>query len=182
VGPSVAVGEHLAPASYVNSPVPLDLADDATASEVLALQRDAYAVEAGLIGSDGIPALAEELDELRAAPEDWLGVADDDGLAGAVSWRELANGTVDIHRLVVAPRALHRGVPSALLDALDRRFPDRPMVVSTGSANEPALRLYAQRGFALLGEREVLPGLVVAELGRGPSRNGEAENTEPRVV
>jgi ribosomal protein S18 acetylase RimI-like enzyme len=166
----------------VKPPVPLDLADDATAREVLAIQRDAYTVEAALIGSDAIPALTETLDELRAAPEDWLGVADDDGLAGAVSWRELGDGTVDIHRLVVAPRAFRRGVASALLDELDRRFPNRPMVVSTGRANEPALRLYARRGFTVLREREVVPGLVIAELGRGRSRNGEAPNPESRVV
>ena len=163
-------------------PVPLDLADDATAREVLALQRDAYAVEAALLGSDGIPALTETLDELRAAPEEWLGVSDDGGLTGAVSWRELGDGTIDIHRLVVAPRAFRRGVASALLDELDRRFPDRPMVVSTGRANEPALTLYARRGFTILREREVVPGLVIAELGREPSRNGEAPNGRPRVT
>jgi ribosomal protein S18 acetylase RimI-like enzyme len=166
----------------VRPPAPLDVDDDATAREVLALQRNAYAVEAALIGSDGIPAMTETLEELRAASEIWLGVADDDGLAGAVSWRELADGTVDIHRLVVAPRAFRRGVASALLDELDRRFPDRPMVVSTGSANEPALTLYARRGFTVLREREVAPGLLIAELGRGPSRNGEATNPESRVV
>ena len=93
-------------------PVSLDLADETTARDVLALQRDAYAVEAALIGLDGIPALTETLDELRCAPEDWLGVADDDGLTGAVSWRELDDGTVDIHRLVVAPRAFRRGSPA----------------------------------------------------------------------
>jgi hypothetical protein len=115
VGASVAVGEHLAPASYVNPPIHLDLTDDTTAREVLALP-------------------------------------------------------------------FRRGVASALLDELDRRFLARPIVVSTGSANEPALRLYARRGFAVLHEREVVPGLVIAELGRGPSRNGEAEITDPRVV
>lgn len=151
----------------MKTPVPLDLADDATARAVLFLQREAYAVEAALIGSNGIPALTETLAELRAADEDWLGVADDGGLAGAVSWRELGDGTVDIHRLVVAPRAFRRGVASTLLDELDRRFPERPMVVSTGRANEPALTLYARRGFTVLREREVAPGLVIAELGRG---------------
>jgi ribosomal protein S18 acetylase RimI-like enzyme len=165
----------------VKPPVSLDLADETTARDVLALQRDAYAVEAALIGLDRIPALTETLDELRCAPEDWLGVGDDDGLTGAVSWRELDDGTVDIHRLVVAPRAFRRGVASALLDELDRRFPGRPMVVSTGSANEPALTLYARRGFTILREREVVPGLVIAELGRGASRIGEAPNTTPRV-
>ena len=150
----------------MNPPVELDLADEAIARSVLALQREAYAIEAALIGSDGIPALTETLEELRAADETWLGLADDGGLDGAVSWRELADGTVDIHRLVVATRAFRRGVATALLDALDARYPDRPMVVSTGRDNAPARELYRRRGFALVREREVVPGLWIAELTR----------------
>jgi len=150
----------------VNRPTPLDLTDEAIAGAVLELQRAAYAVEAGLIGSDGIPALTETLDALRAAGEEWLGIVDDEGLAGAVSWRALGDGTIDIHRLVVAPRALRRGVASALLDGLDGAFPERSMVVSTGSANEPALALYRRRGFGVVGEREVVPGLFITELAR----------------
>jgi ribosomal protein S18 acetylase RimI-like enzyme len=149
----------------------LDLSDDATAQAVVALQREAYAVEAALIGSDGIPALTESIDAVRAAGEDWLGTADREGLAGAVSWRELDDGTVDIHRLVVAPRAFRRGVATALLDALDDRFPDRRMVVSTGRDNAPARELYARRGFDMVREREVVPGLWIAEHAR-PARRG----------
>jgi hypothetical protein len=81
----------------VRPPAPFDLDDDATARQVLALQREAYAVEAALIGSDGIPVMTEAFEELRAA----------------------------------------------------------------------------RRGFTVLREREVVPGLVIAELGRGTSRNGE---------
>jgi ribosomal protein S18 acetylase RimI-like enzyme len=88
---------------------------------------------------------------------------------------------VDIHRLVIPPRAFRHGVASVLLDELDRRFRGRPMVVSTGSTNEPALTLYARRGFTILREREVVPGLIIAELGRGASRIGEAPNPTPRV-
>jgi len=153
----------------VNAPVGLDLADEAVARSVLALQREAYAIEAALIGSAGIPALTETLDELRAAGESWLGLSDHGGLAGAVSWRELADGTVDIHRLVVAPRAFRQGVATALLDGLDDRYPARRMIVSTGRDNGPARELYRRRGFSLVREREVVPGLWIAELGR-PAR------------
>ncbi len=40
------------------------------------------------------------------------------------------------------------------------------MVVSTGSANEPALALYRRRGFRPIREREAAPGLRVTELAR----------------
>jgi len=147
---------------------PLDLSDDETARAVLALQRAAYAVEAGLIGSDGIPALTETLERLRAAGESWLGALDAETgrLAGAVAWRELDDGTVDICRLVVAPEAFRRGIATALLNALDSAFPGRSMVVSTGRTNEPAIALYRRRGFHPVRDREAAPGLWITELER----------------
>ena len=157
----------------MNAVRPLDVSDAATAQAVVVLQREAYAVEAALIGSDGIPALTESLGAVQAAAEDWLGISDDKVLVGAVSWRQLDDGTIDIHRLVVAPHAFRQGVASALLDALERRFPDRPMLVSTGRDNAPARRLYERRGFGLVRDREVMPGLWIAELARpaGPGIN-----------
>lgn len=147
---------------------PLDIDDDETAAAVLALQRSAYAVEADLIGSDGIPALTETLQQLRTADESWLGVLDPETghLAGAVAWRELDHGIVDICRLVVAPEAFRRGIATTLLNALDGAVPGRPMVVSTGRANEPALALYRRRGFRVVRDREAAPGLWVTELER----------------
>lgn len=152
----------------MDPPARLDLDDPAVALGVLELQRASYAIEAALIGDDRIPMLTETLEELRAAGLAWLGVTDAEGLAGALSWRILEDGTVDIHRLVVAPRALRRGLASALLDALDADYPGRPVLVSTGSANEPALALYRARGFHPTTEREVIPGLWITELERRP--------------
>ena len=149
----------------------LDLADGAVARSVLELQRESYAVEARLIGDDRIPQLTETLDELRAAGLEWLGARDEDGLAGAVAWKVLADGTVDIHRLVVAPRAFRRGIATGLLDALDARYPGRRVLVSTGRGNEPAVTLYLRRGFVVVREHEVIPGLFVTELER-PAASG----------
>jgi ribosomal protein S18 acetylase RimI-like enzyme len=166
MGEALAIGGDLAAAPGVNPPVTLEIADEAIARSVLALQRESYAVEAALIGSDGIPQLTETLEELRAADLDWLGTSDENGLAGAISWTVLDDGTVDIHRLIVAPRAFRRGVASVLLDALDARFPDRRMLVSTGRDNEPARELYRRRGFSVIRHREPIPGLWVTEMER----------------
>lgn len=166
MGATLAIRMHLAAAASVKGPVRLDLADAAIARAILDLQREAYAVEAALIGDDRIPMLTETLEELRAAGLEWLGVNDAAGLAGAISWKELADGAIDIHRLVVAPRAFRRGVATALLDTLDSAYPGRRVLVSTGRANAPAVALYRRRGFAIAREREVIPGLWVAELER----------------
>ena len=166
MGEALAIRGDLAPAQSVSEPVLLDLADETIARSVLALQREAYAVEAELIAADGIPQLTETLGELRAAGLDWLGTFDETGLTGAISWKVLDDGTIDIHRLVVAPRAFRRGTATALLDALDARFPGRHALVSTGRDNGPARELYRKRGFTVVREREVIPGLWVTDLER----------------
>jgi ribosomal protein S18 acetylase RimI-like enzyme len=169
MGAALAIGADLATSARVSpptEPIPLDLADETIARSVLALQRESYAVEAALIGSDDIPQLTETLEGLRAAGLDWLGTFDEAGLTGAVSWKIVGDATVDIHRLVVAPRAFRRGIASALLDALDARHPGRPVLVSTGRDNGPARDLYRRRGFTLVRENEAVPGLWIAELER----------------
>src|SRR6476646_1831606 len=95
----------------------LDLSDPGTLRRLRDLQRASYAVEAELIGFDGIPALHESLEELRDCGESFLGLDDETGLAGAVSWVRLQDGTLDICRLMVHPRAHRRGIATALLDA-----------------------------------------------------------------
>lgn len=139
----------------------LDLSDDTVLHELWTVQRLAYAVEAELIGFDGIPPLHESLDDLRACGETFLGLYDEEGLAGAVSYL-VEGSTVDICRLVVHPRVHRRGMASKLLDAL----PDGPQTVSTASRNEPALRLYRKRGFSETGTREVAPGVSLTDLSR----------------
>ena len=144
----------------------LDLSDPDTLRCLLDLQYASYAVEARLIGFDGIPALHESLDDLRDCVESFLGLDDEAGLAGAVSWVRQQDGTLEICRLMVHPRAFRRGIATVLLDALDQAEPARRAVVSTGTANRPALVLYARRGFTPVGTREVAPGTAITILER----------------
>ena len=127
--------------------------------ELLAVQREAYLVEAALIGTDRIPALRDTLESLAAAGPTWHGCRDDEGLLGAVA-TTVAGGTVDIDRLVVAPRAFRRGVGTALV-AHVLALAGGPVTVSTGRANTPARTLYECVGFVVTGEAEVQPGLWV---------------------
>jgi ribosomal protein S18 acetylase RimI-like enzyme len=147
---------------------PLDPAGDAAlAAELLALQREAYAVEAALLGDDRIPPLHESLAELRSAPLRWTGAWADGGLVGAVAVRDDGD-LVDVHRLVVAPAAARRGIGTALVrSVLAGR---RPTVVATGRDNVPARALYERLGFAPTGDREVLPGLWITGYRHDPLR------------
>jgi ribosomal protein S18 acetylase RimI-like enzyme len=145
---------------------PLDLADESVAARVLELQRESYAVEARLIGSDRIPPLYESLEELQACGETFLGAYVEGRLAAVVSWR-FDGATIDLHRLAVLPEFFRRGIGVALLRAALRSEPQaRRAIAQTGAANEPAKELYRGEGFAELGDREVLPGLWITQFER----------------
>jgi ribosomal protein S18 acetylase RimI-like enzyme len=146
--------------------VTLDLSDGAVASALLALQRQAYAIEAQLIGSADIPPLRETLDELRGCGETFLGAFADGRLVGAVSWR-LVGDTLDIHRLVVDPVCFRRGIGRTLVGAALAAEPSAAhAIVQTGADNEPARALYHDFGFERVDELEVAPGLRVTRFGK----------------
>jgi ribosomal protein S18 acetylase RimI-like enzyme len=150
----------------------LNIGDRDNAAAVLACQQAGYLVEAGLMGFDGIPPLHETLDELVQCGEQFLGSYDQEGLAGVLSWKKLTDGTVDICRLVVAPRAFRRGHATVLLDALGVAESAERFTVSTGTANIPALALYRRHGFVSIGTREVGPDVTVTLLERRTRRCG----------
>ncbi|GHB62685.1 hypothetical protein GCM10010347_35790 [Streptomyces cirratus] len=150
---------------------PLDLADEATAAAVFRIGRDSYAVEAGLIGFDGIPALRESLPEMRAQDLRWVGAVSGTGeLTGFLAWEDRADGGVCIDRLCVAPAWFRRGIASLLLrHALTELFPGRPVEVTTGAANVPAVGLYERLGFDRGEDFSPAPGLRMASFTRAPA-------------
>lgn len=143
---------------------PLDLTDDTTARAVHRIGRAAYAVEAELIGFDGIPALGESLAQLRARPLHWVGSVPESGeLAGFLAWEQEPGGGVRVDRLCVAPAWFRRGIASRLLrHGLTELFPGRPVTVTTGAANTPALCLYQRLGFTRGPDFSPAPGLTMA--------------------
>ena len=150
----------------------LDLSDEDTLRQIWELQRLAYAVEAKLIGYDGIPPLHESLAELRTCGESFLGGYDENRLIGAVSWIRPDDATLGICRLVVQPRAHRSGIATALLNALDALQPAERTVVSTGTANIPALALYRNRGFVPTGQQQIAPGITTTQLVRHTPATG----------
>jgi ribosomal protein S18 acetylase RimI-like enzyme len=145
--------------------IPLDLADDVTAVSVLSVQRAAYAAEAELIEFDGIPGLHETLDELRRSEEHWIGIFEEGQLVAALAY-EVTPEILDISRLVVSPAAARRGFGLQLVNTVLDTVSRPTTIVSTPSANIPALALYSKLGFRDVREEEVVPGLTVTYLQR----------------
>ncbi|MEU9146978.1 GNAT family N-acetyltransferase [Streptomyces sp. NPDC048349] len=147
---------------------PLDLSDDDTAAGVHRVGLAAYAVEAELIGFGGIPALGESLEQMRGRALHWVGAVSGGGeIAGFLAWEEQAGG-VGIDRLCVDPARFRRGIASRLLrHALTELFPGRPVTVTTGAANSPAVALYTRTGFTRGPDFSPAPGLVMASFTTG---------------
>jgi ribosomal protein S18 acetylase RimI-like enzyme len=145
---------------------PLDLTDHAVAERLLHIQHAAYAVEAELIGFDGIPPLQEDLTGLVESTEHWLGRYDGPLLVGAVAYEFPDDDTVEISRLIVDPAYARRGHGRALLDHLDQLEPRPISLVSTGSANTPAVNLYKSRGYVPVNRLEVAPGIFITQFSR----------------
>ena len=141
---------------------PLDLSDLRVAERVVEIQRAAYRVEAGLIGFDGIPALHESVHDVRAHDLSWRGAFVGDVIAGIVGWR-VEGGCCDIDRLAVDPGFARRGHGRCLVATL---LHHPAVVVSTGTLNLPARRLYESLGFVACGEREVAAGVTVTRYER----------------
>jgi GNAT superfamily N-acetyltransferase len=144
----------------------LDLSSTQTASELVALQRAAYRVEAELVGSDRIPPLRETAPELQSCGETFLGAFVGDVLAGAVSWKRDGD-ILDLHRLVVDPGRFRQGIARALVRAALAAEPDaRRAVVQTGADNHPAVQLYLEEGFISEDVFEPVEGLRVARFAK----------------
>ncbi|HSP21533.1 MAG TPA: GNAT family N-acetyltransferase [Planococcus sp. (in: firmicutes)] len=127
------------------------------AKEIQRLQKRAYQVEAELIGFDGIPQMNESVLEIQNSGETFIGYFDG-ALAGFISYK-VKGQVVDIHRLAVAPAHFRQGIGRKLLEHLLRDFPGSDFIVSTGTLNEPARKLYEMYGFELQGSFEPALGI-----------------------
>jgi ribosomal protein S18 acetylase RimI-like enzyme len=145
---------------------PLDIGDRTMAERLLEIQHAAYAVEAELIGFDAIPPLQEDLAGLMSSTEHWLGRYDGNVLVGAVAYELPNDETVEISRMIVDPAHARRGHGRALLDHLDQLEPRPVSIVSTGTANTPAVSLYKSRGYTETGRLEGAPGVQLTQFQR----------------
>ncbi|WP_286183187.1 GNAT family N-acetyltransferase [Bacillus sp. ISL-55] len=129
-------------------------------AEVLDLQRSSYKIEACLIGTDEIPPLKETFEQLQDCGETFIGCFIEGRLAGAVSFKKEGE-VIDIYRVMVHPDFFRRGIARKLITQLEQ-IEHSEMIVSTGAANTPAVKLYGKLGFERQEDSVVGNGLVLA--------------------
>ena len=141
----------------------IDPARSGFAARIVEIQRAAYAVEAELIGFDGIPQLNETEQAVRELVDlSWMGAFAGEVLVGLIAWDQTEE-VVDIDRLAVDPAYARRGFGRRLVRSVPS---NRPVVVSTGEANRPAVDLYLAEGFEHTGSIEIAPDVRVAQFRR----------------
>lgn len=152
---------------------PLSLQEPDVIEQLWSLQHQAYRLEAREIGLTNYLPMLETFDALRNSSELFYGeLSDDRDLLGAVALThgdgtERANEPqmMAISRLMVHPQHLRQGIGSALVKyAIDCHPYIRYVMVTAGTMNVPALRLYERLGFLRRGSYLAAEGLEMTVL------------------
>lgn len=125
----------------------LDMEDRDLALRAYWLLRQAYVVEARILGRQDLPPLRERFEQFRGSMDRFLGYCEDGEPVGVLSYRPEYR-TVEITRLAVSPAAMRRGIATALLRELEV-FAEgaRELKVTAAEGNRPALALYGRSGY-----------------------------------
>lgn len=142
----------------------LNIHDKEIANEVLKLQLLSYQEEAKLIQFYDIPPLKDRVDKLIECDETFYGYFEGKDLVGLLSFK-IEEGILDIHRVCVHPAHFRKGIGMKLLDHIEEmNTVIRKIIVCTGKANTPAIKLYVKKGFCIVRNFKVTEGLIMTEL------------------
>ncbi|WP_109507411.1 tRNA (guanosine(37)-N1)-methyltransferase TrmD [Nocardioides speluncae] len=145
----------------------IEPASPGDAGELLTLQRACWMQEQLANPGVNVPALHEDLDDVRAWLKEWTTfvVRADGRLVGAVRGRrEGADGTTwDIGRIMVAPDLQGHGLGRLLLEYVERAAPPdvTSYVLFTGAGSERNQRMYKKAGYRLRRDLPAPHGAVV---------------------
>ncbi len=128
---------------------------------ILSLLRQAYEVEARLLGVQTFPPLKRTLADLRASDSTFYGFQSDSALVGVLEL--VAGAPAEIASLGVHPEHFRRGIGQALVEhALHIAGP--ALVVHTGAANTPARALYERLHFTVRKHYRTKEGVDMVQL------------------
>jgi GNAT superfamily N-acetyltransferase len=164
-------------------PIRLDQTAAGVAADIRDLMREAYLVEADLLGVEDFVPLRRSVEDIASSPSRFLGVFVDGDLAAVAELDETRPEAVNLDALVVRPREFRTGLATALLRSILAAAHGRPVTVSTATDNTPALRLYAGFGFVTTRSWMTPDGIDMVTLANVPDREGPvARETDERTA
>ena len=130
--------------------VQLDQTDSPIARQIYTILRQAYLVEARLVGIEKFPPLERTLSQIEESPSIFFGYRYHATLVAIAEVEVEEAGSINIASLAVDPAYFRRSFGSRLLTGVLGCLPWQRVTVSTAEANHPAIHLYKKLGFQLL--------------------------------
>ena len=149
-----------------DSIVRLHQANDGIAEKIKALHDAAYAVEAQLLGLDEFPPLNRALESYAESKSIFFGYIHEGHCVGSVELETDNLPVLEVSSLVVDPRFSRRGIATKLMTHVLSEVPARRVIVSTGSANYPAINLYEGLGFRIVDQWTTDDGIEIVQLAK----------------
>ncbi|MEM7167671.1 MAG: GNAT family N-acetyltransferase [Planctomycetota bacterium] len=157
---------------------PLRHESAAVAAEIQHVMHAAYSIEAELLGVDDFPPLRRSAAEIAVSESRFIGVHVAVGAARRlVAVAEVEQScdepsVTNLAALVVLPEYFRQGFATQLIHRVVRDAAS-DVTVSTGVANQPALRLYAKLAFHEEQRWATECGISMVTLRRGANRGGD---------
>jgi GNAT superfamily N-acetyltransferase len=138
------------------------------AAQILALQKLAYESEARMYEDWTIPPLTQTLESLLSEIQNdtVLKALEDQVIIGSVR-ATVSDNICRIGRLMVHPTHQGRGIGTALMHAVEGRFPAvSGFELFTGSRSEGNIRLYIRLGYVVTGARRISERVTLVDLSK----------------
>jgi RimJ/RimL family protein N-acetyltransferase len=151
---------------------PITLAQINDAEAILGLQKRAYESEARLYNDWRIPPLTQSLDSLKSdiLAGGVLKYSRGGAIIGSVR-ASLRDGKCEIGRLIVEPAFQGQGIGSALLAAIEAKFPQADRFeLFTGSRSEGNIHLYQRHGYAITAIQALSPAVTLVFMAKPQKR------------
>lgn len=126
--------------------IKLNNQDKQLAKQLQKVFQASYTIEAKILKAVDFPPLNRTLDQYIKTDTEFFAYWKGNEIAGAIEIKQTKD-SIHIQSLVVHPFFFRQGIAGKLLNHVFTHFKTSMFTVETGSANNPAIKLYENYGF-----------------------------------